>query len=112
LTAQILRLPVLHFGTEESTLPKNLGNFCRFITMRNLDDCAMTIVLHVCSRYFTLLKIIFCFVIPIAVPPLFWDERWLQSVLGIGVVRYVASLNCTWLVNSAAHIWGNHPYDR
>lgn len=80
--------------------------------MRNVDYSATDIVLLVCSRYFTLLKIIFCFVIPIAVPPLFWDERWQYSALGIGVVRYVASLNFTWLVNSAAHIWGTKPYDR
>lgn len=28
------------------------------------------------------------------------------------VIRYVLSLNFTWLVNSAAHIWGNRPYDK
>jgi stearoyl-CoA desaturase (delta-9 desaturase) len=28
------------------------------------------------------------------------------------VVRYVLGLNFTWLVNSAAHIWGKKPYDR
>jgi stearoyl-CoA desaturase (Delta-9 desaturase) len=28
------------------------------------------------------------------------------------VLRYVLSLNGTWLVNSAAHIWGVKPYDK
>ena len=27
-------------------------------------------------------------------------------------LRYAAVLNATWLVNSAAHMWGNHPYDK
>jgi stearoyl-CoA desaturase (delta-9 desaturase) len=80
--------------------------------MQSLDESATNIVLFVCSRYFTLLKSVFGFVIPIVVPPLFWDERWQYSVLGVGVVRYVVCLNFTWLVNSAAHIWGNKPYDR
>lgn len=83
-----------------------------------LCHCAVLLRKHfiefcsVCSRYFTLLKIIFCFAIPIAVPPLLWDEKWQYSALGMGVVRYVLGLNFTWLVNSAAHIWGNKPYDR
>lgn len=28
------------------------------------------------------------------------------------MLRYVASLHVTWLVNSAAHCWGYRPYDR
>ena len=28
------------------------------------------------------------------------------------VVRYVLSLHATWLVNSAAHLWGTRPYDK
>jgi fatty-acid desaturase len=99
-------------GPERGKLSRNVGNFCQFFTMRNLDHSAVNVVLCVFCRYFTLLKIIFCFAIPIAVPPLFWDERWQYAALGIGVVRYVASLNFTWLVNSAAHIWGKKPYDR
>ncbi|CAB3380398.1 Hypothetical predicted protein [Cloeon dipterum] len=27
-------------------------------------------------------------------------------------MRYVISLNATWLVNSAAHMWGNRPYEK
>lgn len=29
-----------------------------------------------------------------------------------GLARYCVSLHVTWLVNSAAHLWGNQPYDR
>ncbi|XP_065204291.1 acyl-CoA Delta-9 desaturase-like [Planococcus citri] len=28
------------------------------------------------------------------------------------MLRYTWTLNMTWLVNSAAHMWGNKPYDR
>ena len=28
-----------------------------------------------------------------------------------GLLRYVYVLHCTWLVNSAAHLWGSRPYD-
>lgn len=29
-----------------------------------------------------------------------------------GLFRYAMVLNATWLVNSAAHMWGNRPYDK
>lgn len=28
------------------------------------------------------------------------------------ITRYVISLHGTWLVNSAAHLWGYKPYDK
>lgn len=49
---------------------------------------------------------------PMLVPWLFWGESlavaWFIPVL----MRYAVGLNATWLVNSAAHIWGNRPYDK
>jgi stearoyl-CoA desaturase (delta-9 desaturase) len=69
-------------------------------------------VFYVCYRYFSLLKLLFCFFIPVVVPPLLWDEGWYNSAMGIGIVRYVLLLNAAWSVNSLAHIWGGKPYDR
>lgn len=63
-----------------------------------------------CFRYFIPLKIMISFVIPSSVPPLVWKDDWIDSILAICVVRYIASLNITWSVNSAAHIWGSKPY--
>nr|CAD7609549.1 unnamed protein product [Timema genevievae] len=63
-------------------------------------------------KYFTSLKLLFCFFLPIMIPPFLWGESWSNSIMAIGVVRYVLSLNFTWLVNSAAHLWGNKPYDK
>jgi stearoyl-CoA desaturase (delta-9 desaturase) len=55
---------------------------------------------------------LFCFFIPVVVPPLLWGEGWYNSAMGIGIVRYVLLLNAAWSVNSLAHIWGGKPYDR
>lgn len=63
-------------------------------------------------RYFIPLKVLFCFLLPTMIPVYLWDETWYNSFMSQAVVRYVLSLNFTWLVNSAAHIWGNRPYDK
>jgi stearoyl-CoA desaturase (delta-9 desaturase) len=53
-----------------------------------------------------------CFVIPTVIPWYFWGESaWLAYFVS-GVLRYTLVLNATWLVNSAAHLWGNKPYDK
>lgn len=58
------------------------------------------------------MKILFCFILPSLVPMYLWDETWYNAFMSQAVIRYVLSLNFTWLVNSAAHIWGNRPYDK
>lgn len=55
---------------------------------------------------------ILCFLIPTVVPVYLWNESWSSSWYIAGVLRYTLSLNGTWLVNSAAHIWGTKPYDK
>lgn len=35
----------------------------------------------------------------------------MNAYLVCGLLRYCLNLNATWLVNSAAHMWGQHPYD-
>jgi len=49
------------------------------------------------------------FVLPTVVP-LLWGETLTNSYF-MAVFRYVAVLHFTWLVNSAAHFFGNKPYD-
>lgn len=63
-------------------------------------------------KYFVILKILSAFVIPTVIPPLVWGAPWKTTFLSICVIRYVLLLNITWSVNSAAHIWGNHPFDK
>ena len=50
-------------------------------------------------------------VVPTAVPVLWFSESLSCAFFISCVLRYVISLHATWLVNSAAHKWGNRPYD-
>ena len=52
-----------------------------------------------------------CFVLPILVPMLVWEETLFVSVHA-AFIRYVWSLHATFVVNSFAHMWGNRPYNR
>jgi fatty-acid desaturase len=64
------------------------------------------------GRFYPLLIIFICFGMPIAVPWYFWNENVVYAFLVCVSLRYCVTLNLTWLVNSAAHIWGNKPYDK
>ena len=40
-----------------------------------------------------------------------WGESFWNGFFVPGAFRYMWVLHCTWLVNSAAHLWGDRPYD-
>lgn len=52
-----------------------------------------------------------CFVFPAQVASYFWGEDFWNAFYVCCALRYVFVLHCTWLVNSAAHLYGDHPYD-
>merc|ERR1719362_1884370 len=52
-----------------------------------------------------------CFAFPGLVAKFGWGERFWDAVWVAGFLRYIFVLHSTWLVNSAAHIFGDHPYD-
>ncbi|KAJ8600089.1 hypothetical protein CTAYLR_001911 [Chrysophaeum taylorii] len=52
-----------------------------------------------------------CFVFPAIVASKAWGEGFWNAFWVAGALRYVAVLHFTWLVNSAAHFFGDHPYD-
>ncbi|XP_061766012.1 stearoyl-CoA desaturase b [Nerophis ophidion] len=62
-------------------------------------------------RHYQLSVVVFCFLVPTLVPWYFWGESLLVGYFLPGLFRYTVVLNATWLVNSAAHMWGNRPYD-
>ncbi|KAF4518902.1 hypothetical protein B566_EDAN006740 [Ephemera danica] len=64
------------------------------------------------KRTYLLVTPLLCFALPVWVPVHFWGEAGWTSWYIAGIMRYVISLNFTWLVNSAAHIWGAKPYDK
>lgn len=51
-----------------------------------------------------------CFVFPGLVSTL-WGENFWNGYWVAGGLRYICVLHFTWLVNSAAHLYGDHPYD-
>lgn len=53
-----------------------------------------------------------CFIFPTVVPWYLWGESLWLAYFVPGLLRYALVLNATWLVNSAAHMWGNRPYDQ
>lgn len=63
-------------------------------------------------RYYIPLAVTLCLVMPAVVPWYFWDESLQTAFFVASVFRYVLTLHATWLTNSAAHIWGYHPYDK
>jgi len=60
------------------------------------------------NPYFNLLV---CFALPTVIPVMCWGEGAMTAFLIAGVFRYVFTLHATWFVNSAAHLWGDRPYD-
>ncbi|XP_006607953.1 acyl-CoA Delta(11) desaturase-like [Apis dorsata] len=62
-------------------------------------------------RLYIVLMPLLCFVVPVWIPYYFWNEKFINAWYS-NLARYVFSLNATWLVNSAAHMWGMRPYDK
>ena len=52
-----------------------------------------------------------CFILPAQVAAYGWGETFWNGFFVAGALRFVAVLHFTWLVNSAAHLYGDHPYD-
>ena len=63
-------------------------------------------------KYYYFLAIICSVTIPTVAPWYFWNESPLYAFLVCGAFRYTISLHVTWLVNSAAHLYGAKPYDK
>ncbi|KAI5756069.1 hypothetical protein M8J77_021776 [Diaphorina citri] len=78
----------------------------------DLSDLEKDWVVMFQKKYYLILMPIFCFLIPPLIPWYFWNEKWTNAWYVCALLRYTVSLHGTWLVNSAAHIWGMRPYDK
>ncbi|CAG2110951.1 unnamed protein product [Medioppia subpectinata] len=63
------------------------------------------------KRYYPIFFLTFCFILPTLIPVYFWSEGWLNALIVGAFWRYCTSLHCTWFVNSAAHMFGDKPYN-
>ncbi|XP_063379980.1 acyl-CoA Delta(11) desaturase-like [Cydia fagiglandana] len=55
--------------------------------------------------------VMFTYVIPTLVPMLFWGET-LKNACFVNILRSILCQNCTSMINSFAHAFGNRPYDK
>lgn len=78
----------------------------------DLSDLKADPVLRFQAKYYLILMPIFCFIIPTLIPMYCWGESFANSFFVATMFRYTFILNVTWLVNSAAHKWGDKPYDK
>ncbi|KAJ8675191.1 hypothetical protein QAD02_010977 [Eretmocerus hayati] len=78
----------------------------------DLTDLYSDPILKFQKKYYLYLMPITCFVIPTVIPVYFWNETWANAYFIPTILRYTFTLNMTWLVNSAAHLIGNKPYDK
>ncbi|TWW81953.1 Acyl-CoA desaturase [Takifugu flavidus] len=77
----------------------------------NVSDLLADEVVQFQRKYYKQSVLLACFLIPTFVPWYMWGESLWVAYFIPAVLRYTLVLNATWLVNSAAHMWGNRPYD-
>lgn len=63
-------------------------------------------------RHYIPLVIVISFIIPTLIPYLLWNEDLLTSFLVCVALRSVVVWHHMWTVNSIAHLFGDHPYDK
>jgi stearoyl-CoA desaturase (delta-9 desaturase) len=80
---------------------------------RNIDlsDLWADPVVRFQRRHYFKLVILLCFFLPAYIPYYYWGEEFWTAFYVCSMMRYCWTLNITWLVNSAAHLWGSTPYD-
>ncbi|XP_019358063.1 PREDICTED: acyl-CoA desaturase [Gavialis gangeticus] len=78
----------------------------------DLSDLRADKVVMFQRRYYKPSVVIMCFLVPTIVPWYFWGESLVISYFIPAILRYAVVLNAAWLVNSAAHMFGNRPYDQ
>jgi len=78
----------------------------------DMSDLYADPLLRFQKKYYILLLVLVCFVIPTYVPHFLWGENLRVAFFTCGLLRYTWTLHMTWLVNSAAHMVGMRPYDQ
>lgn len=79
------------------------------VDMRDLEADPYIMFQH---NYYLRLIIFISIIIPTCIPWLWFGETLAVSFLFGSVYRYIVSLHITWLINSAAHLYGMKPFDK
>lgn len=78
----------------------------------DLSDLKKDPVVQFQIRYYLPLCVLCTIILPTIIPRLLWGENLSTAFFVLFAFRYVMTLHSTWLVNSAAHLWGSRPYDK
>lgn len=78
----------------------------------DMSDLAADPVVIFQRKFYVPLVIFWCFIMPTLVPHYVWGESLSVAFYVVAMMRYTITLHSTWLVNSAAHMWGQRPYDK
>eukprot|EP00099_Drosophila_melanogaster_P022663 NP_650201.1 desaturase 2 [Drosophila melanogaster] len=78
----------------------------------DLSDLRADPILMFQRKHYYILMPLACFVLPTVIPMVYWNETLASSWFVATMFRWCFQLNMTWLVNSAAHKFGNRPYDK
>ncbi|XP_014252807.1 acyl-CoA Delta(11) desaturase-like isoform X1 [Cimex lectularius] len=98
-----------HMGWLVIKKHKDVMNKGKTVDMSDLEQD--WVVMFQKKTYAVLLPLI-CFILPTFIPVYYWDEKPWTAWYVAAIARYTLSLHGTWLVNSAAHMYGTRPYDR
>ncbi|XP_072398830.1 alpha-amylase-like [Diabrotica undecimpunctata] len=64
------------------------------------------------KKYYPPLFLLFNIILPVSIPVYFWNETIWNSFWINFNTRFTLTLNIAFFVNSAAHMWGQKPYDK
>mmetsp|Transcript_31553 Transcript_31553/g.78834 ORF Transcript_31553/g.78834 Transcript_31553/m.78834 type:complete len:1227 (+) Transcript_31553:77-3757(+) len=77
----------------------------------DMSDILTDPVCEIQRKLDPLWNMFWCFIMPALVAKYGWGETFGKGLLVCGFLRYCIVLHFTWLVNSAAHLYGDRPYD-
>ncbi|XP_049870764.1 acyl-CoA Delta-9 desaturase-like isoform X1 [Pectinophora gossypiella] len=78
----------------------------------DMSDLAADWMIMFQKRYYYYLYVPLSIILPVWVPVRYFGESIRTSFLVAYIFRWMTSLHGTWLVNSAAHLYGTRPYDK
>lgn len=76
----------------------------------DMSDILADPVVRFQRRFYVPLYLFFRLFVPIFIPCYFWNEFIWWATIGV-FAQYIGSLHATWFVNSAAHLFGDRPYN-
>ncbi|XP_057337672.1 acyl-CoA Delta(11) desaturase-like [Microplitis mediator] len=77
-----------------------------------MSDILNDPVVQFFDRHSVIFTILFTAVLPIVIPVYIFGHSWKWTIIAQIFVHYPWSLNVTWSVNSFAHMFGYHSYDK